>query len=340
MQGAARAQEPCADLANPMRPQNQLTRRGPELSGQYRMIDGARLAATVRYLLNAKQNGNPSLKWLYHTSSRCDARFEARFGEAFNRVQSDGEFQYVVINGETFVWPNSSPIDALKQLLSELIQKNHPHHYDIPPTDITVGDIVLDIGASEGGFAAAAASKGAEVVLVEPSRTMQRVIFRLFKLRNLGEPCLFGYLLGEVHAQYQFLEEISNPGGSHPVSGQIAGTYPVEAVTLDEFASRHLPQGVTYIKCDAEGWDYKILKSGSALLKKYRPKISVTTYHNQTDYRDISDFLFGLDYYCSAKGLLYTGGTLRTLMLHAVTDLRSTKEKPMQSGRSQLHAPL
>jgi FkbM family methyltransferase len=296
------------------------------------MIDGARLAATVRFLFNAKQYGNPNLKWLYHTSSRCDARFEAQFGEAFNRVQSDGEFQYVVINGETFVWPNSSPIDSLKQLLSELIQQNHPHHYDVPPTNITVGDIVLDIGAAEGGFAAAAATKGAEVVLVEPSRTMQRVISRLFKLRNLGEPRLFGYLLGDLHAQYQFFEETSNPGGSRPVAGQIAGTYPVEAVTLDEFAARHLPQGVTYIKCDAEGWDCKILKSGSALLKKYRPKISVTTYHNQTDYRDIADFLFGLDYYCSAKGLLYTGGTLRTLMLHAVHDLRPTKEEPTQSG--------
>ncbi len=287
------------------------------------MIDGARLAATVQFLFNADQYGNPSLKWLYHTSSRCDARFEARFGEAFNRVQSDGEFQYVVINGETFVWPKSSPIDPLKQLLSELIQQNHPHHYDVPPTNITADDIVLDIGAAEGAFAAAAASKGAEVVLVEPSRTMQRVISRLFELRNLGEPRLFGYLLGDVHAQSQFLEEISNPGGSRPVSAQITGTYPVETVTLDEFASRHLPQGVTYIKCDAEGWDYKILKSGSILLKKYRPKISVTTYHNQTDYRDISDFLFGLDYNCSAKGLLYSGGALRTLMLHAVPPVPS-----------------
>ena len=89
-------------------------------------------------------------------------------------------------------------------------------------------------------------------------------------------------------------------------------------LTLDEFALRHLQEGVTYIKCDAEGWDCKILKAGSALLKNYRPKISVTTYHNSGDYRDISENLHGLKYNCSGKGLLYSCGTLRTLMLHAV----------------------
>ena len=93
-------------------------------------------------------------------------------------------------------------------------------------------------------------------------------------------------------------------------------------LTLDEFAVRHLQKGVTYIKCDAEGWDWKILKAGCALLKK--SKISVTTYHNSTDYRGISEFLHGLNYSCSGKGLLYSGGAPRTLMLHAVPRLPSS----------------
>ena len=238
--------------------------------------------------------------------------------EAFNGVRSDGEFQYVTIYGETFVWPKSSPIEPLKQILSEVIQEDHPHHYDVRPTKITANDIVLDIGAAEGAFAAAAISKGAEVILVEPSRTMQGVIRQLFRLRKLGEPSLFEYLLGDVFTQTQFFEDKGNPGASRSVHGQPAGTYPVETLTLDEFASRHLRKGVNYIKCDAEGWDYKILKSGRALLEKYRPKISVTTYHNQADYREISEFLCELNYRCSGKGLLYSGGALRTLMLHAV----------------------
>jgi FkbM family methyltransferase len=285
------------------------------------MIDVTKVAAAFQFLLNPGRYGNPSLKWLFHTSSRCDARFEARFGEAFKRIRSDAEFQYTVINGETFVWPKSSPIDRLKQILSELIQEDHPHHYDVPPTKITPNDIVLDIGASEGAFAASAMARGAKVVLVEPSRTMQRVIRQLFMLRKLGEPRLFEYLLGDVHAQTQFLEDVGNPGGSRAIPDRTTDTYPVEMLTLDEFALRHLQKGVTYIKCDAEGWDCKILKGGCELLKKYRPKISVTTYHNRADYREISEFLHGLNYSCSGKGLLYSGGALRTLMLHAVPRL-------------------
>jgi FkbM family methyltransferase len=282
------------------------------------MINARKIVAAFHFLLNPGRYGNPSLKWLFHTSSRCDARFEARFGEAFKQIPSDAEFLYVVINRETFVWPKSTPIGCLKQILSELIQEDHPHHYDVPPTKITANDIVLDIGACEGAFAASAMAKGAKVMLVEPSRTMQRVIRQLFMLRELGEPRLFEYLLGDVHAQIQFLEDGGNPGGSRAVPGRTVDTYPVEMLTLDEFALRHLQKGVTYIKCDAEGWDYKILKAGSALLKKYRPKISVTTYHNRTDYRDISELLHGLNYSCSGKGLLYSGDALRTLMLHAV----------------------
>lgn len=169
------------------------------------MIDITKVAAAFQILLNRGRYGNPSLKWLFYTSSRCDARFEARYGEAFKRIRSDAEFQYVVINGETFVWPKSSHIGCFKQILSELIQKDRPHHYDFPPTEITANDTVLDIGASEGAFAASAMARGAKVMLVEPSRTMQRVIRQLFMLRKLGEPCLFQFCLAMFMHKPNFL---------------------------------------------------------------------------------------------------------------------------------------
>jgi len=72
------------------------------------MIGVIKVVAAFHFLLNPGQYGHPSWKWLYHTSTRCDARFAAGFGEAFKRIQSDEEFQYVLVNGETFVWPKSS----------------------------------------------------------------------------------------------------------------------------------------------------------------------------------------------------------------------------------------
>ena len=57
--------------------------------------------------------------------------------------------------------------------------------------------------------------------------------------------------------------------------------------------------------------------SGRETIKKYQPKIAVTTYHNAADYRTISNYLESLGYICSGKGLLFTGD-IRTLMLHGV----------------------
>ena len=59
--------------------------------------------------------------------------------------------------------------------------------------------------------------------------------------------------------------------------------------------------------------------SGRETIKKYRPKIAVTTYHNATDYSVIATFLESLNYRCYGKGLLFSGDAFRTVMLHGVS---------------------
>ena len=96
-------------------------------------------------------------------------------------------------------------------------------------------------------------------------------------------------------------------------------SYSVSVLTLETFVETHLPEGLNFIKYYAEGWYVKILMSGRKALRKFRPKIAVTTYHNCEDYRLISIFLTSLGYDCRGKGLLYFPfhGEYRTLMLHA-----------------------
>ena len=94
-------------------------------------------------------------------------------------------------------------------------------------------------------------------------------------------------------------------------------SYPVRVMTLDDFVRHYLPGGLTYIKCDAEGWDAKFLRRAGETIARYKPKIAVTTYHNAEDYRTIANFLTPLGYDCHGKGLLYFPhqGEYRTLML-------------------------
>jgi FkbM family methyltransferase len=261
--------------------------------------------------------GRPSFGWLLRTSSKYDRRFALRHASSFDNVTADEEFQYVTIDHQIFVWPKNAPISSLVQLLSEVLQPDHPHHYNVAPTKIAPGDIVLDIGACEGAFSVDAANKGAEVILIEPSRRMGNVVNRLFKLRNLPAPKIVQCLLGEKAKESHFLDDSDHPGASRVVEQAVKSSYPVPMMTLDDFAQAYLPRGLTYIKCDAEGWDAQILMSGCKTIKRYQPKIAVTTYHNAGDYRKISNYLESLGYICLGKGLLFTGD-LRTLMLHAV----------------------
>jgi FkbM family methyltransferase len=262
-------------------------------------------------------NRCPSPIWLFYTSSRLDRRFYADHEKDICNVRIDDSYQYITIENQTFVWPKEAPLKPLINILSELLQENHPHHYLVAPTLIDSSDRVLDIGACEGAFSALAAEKGAQVIAVEPSLKMAKVINRLFEIRQLPPPQILQCLLGRGEkTNWYFLDDLSNPGASRVVAETMNAAYPVPLITLDECIEA-LPQGITYIKCDAEGMDASILMSGKKALAKYKPKIAVTTYHRSEDYKEIEDFLKPLGYRCHGKGFLYSTGEFRTLMLHA-----------------------
>jgi FkbM family methyltransferase len=273
--------------------------------------------AILKFLLHRGSQGRPALSWLFRTTSPIDSAFIRLHRAALTQLSKDADFQYLQLEGEVFVWPKDAPITPLLHLLSELLQTNHPHHYNVQPTPVEIGDIVLDIGACEGAFSAFAVEQGAQVVMIEPSRYMARVIKRLFDLRKLPSPIIVECLLGQKAGQLNFEDNPTNPGASRLAECATDFSYLVPVLTLDEFAAKHLPHGVTYIKCDAEGSDAKIVMSGRQLLLKYTPKIAVTTYHNSTDYPVIEQFLLNLGYRCKGKGLVYSSGEFRTLMLHA-----------------------
>jgi FkbM family methyltransferase len=282
------------------------------------MID--KIKALMGLIVKSASSRVPSPLWLFYTSSRLDRKFYADHQKELASATVDDSYQYITIDNQTFVWPRGAPLKPFVQILSELLQKNHPHHYLVAPTLIDASDTVLDIGACEGAFSALAAGKGARVIAVEPSLKMARVIHRLFEIRKLVPPqirqCLLG---GGEKRDWYFRDDPTNPGGSRIIAQPEGDSYPVPMTTLDECIEA-LPEGVTYIKCDAEGMDASILKSGKKALAKYKPKIAVTTYHRSGDYREIEDFLTPLGYRCHGKGLLYSTGEFRTLMLHAAPE--------------------
>ena len=253
-------------------------------------------------------------KWVFTRARLLNEAFVKR-ANVTCEVRDD--FQMVTVNGNVYVWPREADIYALLTLISELDNPEHPHQYIYGNTVINSGDVVVDVGACEGSFSAYAAQQKAQVVAVEPSKVMARIINALFDLRGLSRPVIVNALLGQEPQTLHFSDNISNPGGSRVAAVADESSYPTPVMTLDDMVSSLSLKKVDFIKCDAEGADVAILKSGKNTLEKFHPKLAITTYHGTSDFADLFTFLKPFGYKIHGKGLLYTDKQFRVLMLHA-----------------------
>jgi FkbM family methyltransferase len=271
------------------------------------------LMAVLRLLRSRGPESNISKRWLFQNSSRLDRKFRNSGAYTFG---DRGEFAQVTIDNQVYLWPRSASRDMILQILSELLTPTHPHQYQYGPTIIRPDDIVLDIGACEDSFSALVTSRCKRVVAIEPSVSMCRLIEELFQLRNEPCPQILPCLLGSQSGKAYFLDNVRNPGASKVTSESVPGAYEVPVRTIDEVIEM-LPERPTYLKCDAEGEELKIFAGGKSFLRKFHPRLAITTYHNVGDYADMHNLLKSLGYRVTGKGFLFSEGTLRPIMIHA-----------------------
>jgi FkbM family methyltransferase len=274
----------------------------------------SRLLHVLELLRTPPPEAEVSWTWLFRRPSILDRKFRKT---AAIRIRKGDSFQEVIINGELFLWPPGAVIDSLLQIVSELQTPNHPNQYLWGPTTVSAGDTVLDIGACEGSFAARTACLGAKVIAVEPSKTMSEIMRRMFEIRGLPEPQIANHLLGSEACTLHFIENEANPGKSRVVPKPTADSYPVEVLTLDQLVDSLGLKKLDFIKCDAEGADVDIIKSGAETLQRFRPKLALCTYHRDNDYYELHHFLREFGYRIRGKGFLHAPTKFRVVMLHA-----------------------
>jgi len=75
----------------------------------------------------------------------------------------------------------------------------------------------------------------------------------------------------------------------------------------------------TYLKVDIEGYEQKMLEGAAETISSLRPKIAITTYHDENDVGSISKLLkrYCVDYRIRVKGISNRYG--KPVMLHAWT---------------------
>ena len=270
--------------------------------------------AVLRLLRTKGPESDIPKHWLFINSSWLDRRFVRK-----NVVQVTpyGEYNRVEIQGQTLLWPSAASMMPLLQIASQLLTPGHPHQYEYRHTRVTPDDVVLDIGACEGCFSALITSRSRRVIAVEPSRAMCDLMRKLFALRQERCPEIVNCLLGSEPSVAHFKEDSADPSASRISSQAVPGSYPVPVRTLDDL-TEELAEKPTFIKCDAEGAEYAIFSGGQNFLRAFRPRLAITTYHNDRDYTEVHRLLKSLGYRVEGKGFLYTGlGVVRGHMIHA-----------------------
>jgi hypothetical protein len=123
----------------------------------------------------------------------------------------------------------------------------------------------------------------------------------------------------------RFADDAANPLASridsngHAPDGAGAGARDVELVTIDDWVERSGVDRVDYIKVDAEGSDLGVLRGAEATLRRWRPALAITTYHDPAHANEMVRFVEGLDlgYRMRVKGVVCFGTVARPVMLHA-----------------------
>lgn len=218
----------------------------------------------------------------------------------------------------TFFWLKIWGLPLLYMLVHEQLNPLHWHYYLIPETDINAGDYVLDCGAADGIFSAIALKKGATVYAVEPSSVFFNFLKKQF--HNAKNIFLYNIVLGKDNKQVYFHEEGLE---SRIADAQIPATTSMslkrKMVTVDSLF-HDKDKRIDFIKADLEGSELDMIKGATRTIKKYKPKIAVTTYHHVSDCSRIKRYLKKIvpGYSFLIKGI--SGKKGQPIMLHAYID--------------------
>lgn len=273
-----------------------------------------KVAALIRQIRCTGPESAVPLHWVFRTGSRLDRRFAK---SAKYKLDNFGEYTRIEYQGQTFLWPRGSKTETLLMLTSELMTPNHPHQYLYGPTKLRSNDVVLDIGACEGAFSAYVTAKVKSVIAVEPSLLMCSTLKALFELRKEAPPLMVNCLVGGDNKSAYFMERIDNPASGTILDTPVPGSYEIPVRTLDELVES-LEIKPTFIKCDTEGAELAIFSNSAAkVLRRYRPRLAITTYHGLNDYRILHKLLTEFGYNVMGKGFLFAHDRLLVQMIHA-----------------------
>jgi FkbM family methyltransferase len=171
------------------------------------------------------------------------------------------------------------------ELLAHLIAEHDWIAEDSPRQVVRSGDIVLDCGAHVGVFTNKALQLGAsKIVAIEPDP----VNFECLR-RNFAEEIAAGRVVLVEKGVWSSAGTLTlslgvgNSGGGSMVWEEGGSTIEVPVTTIDSLVQELRLPRVDYIKMDIEGAEREALKGGTEVLRRFRPRLMLDSYHLPDD---------------------------------------------------------
>jgi FkbM family methyltransferase len=207
------------------------------------------------------------------------------------RVEADDIYQKVWLKGvaDCLFWPKELEWNLLCAMIAELCDPHSWHNYFHPLTPVSAEDVVIDVGAAEGLFALLALRRGARVVAVEPNPVFVASMQRTFQRHAPGRITIFPIAASDREGWASLSPEplLSTVGAAGAAGGDNVRLLPLDRL-LSDLAS------VTFIKADVEGHEMRMLQGASGLIRRFRPKLAITCYHEENDASEMVRFVRGL----------------------------------------------
>lgn len=147
-------------------------------------------------------------------------------------------------------------------------------------------DVVIDVGAWIGDFSAYAAKCGAFVYAFEPDEKNLKWLRQTAELNGNIEVVPCG--LGNENKELSFMGSEVGGGSSQILEGSSSK---IRTITLDSWAEQQKIKRIDFIKSDIEGYERYLLMGAKESLKRWKPTLSICTYHLPDDFQVLSKII-------------------------------------------------
>jgi len=172
-------------------------------------------------------------------------------------------------------------------ILSSYYQSILSNQYNISSKNIN-GKIVVDCGSSHGEFGIFCMKLGAKKVYsFEPVTGTYKILVNNIKLNNLNSKVVpIKKALGDKNEKLRIYFNRAGDTGAYIPEDKVdkkqnVNTEIVEVIKLDDFIKDS--EKIGFIKIDSEGYEEKVLKGASGIIKRDKPILSFSAYHKPTD---------------------------------------------------------